>query len=700
MQALPSILLFAAICSVVCGIQHPDWHKVDISPDPEHIVKIGVALRQQNVDLLTETALSVSDPDSPSYGKYLSMDEITEIVSATPTTIKAVTNWLLDNKAISIDLVNNRDFIFAALPLSSLESMVNVKMHHFENIHDGRVITRSSQTYSIPSYLSEHIDLITGISSFPMESRRKSHKPSPPTHDSSSNAPSLISVLSRGGPNVAVKFTPICKNGQITKTTPPCSESPPTVSHTLISFTSASPAISEHFNYTEVPTCSNINNAIVCEITNLTVVYYHNYNVHVTQIYSDGSESETSSWKWPVVSTPPVVPQTISQMYRVPPNYVIENPKVTQAVVEFEQQYFSTSDLQLFFEEMGIPGANTPVTVIGPNNQTDAGGEANLDIQYIMAVAPGAPTTFWSIYANSSVEIDDILKWAVAMSNTTNPPLVNSISYGMSENNVDKYLGDGYLARSDIEFRKLAGRGITIIIADGDTGAGDLGALPMGNPTCTTLHPDWPSQSPWVTAIGTTYITPWAEPICYKSIDCDGLPLGEVSTSMDNGLFWTTGGGFSNTQSQPSYQSSFVSSYLSNPSLLPPSSVFNASGRGYPDAVAIGHNCMVCIEGEFIPVDGTSASAPIFAGIVSLLNDVRMKNGKGPLGFLNPLLYKIAQNTPQAFYDVTVGYNRCGAYDWIPTCCEFGYHAGVGWDAIGGLGTPNFEILAKEVLNY
>ena len=64
----------------------------------------------------------------------------------------------------------------------------------------------------------------------------------------------------------------------------------------------------------------------------------------------------------------------------------------------------------------------------------------------------------------------------------------------------------------------------------------------MGNPTCTTLHPDWPSQSPWVTAIGSTYVTPWAEPICYKNIiDCDDLPLGEVSTSMDNGLFWYVG---------------------------------------------------------------------------------------------------------------------------------------------------------------
>ena len=58
-------------------------------------------------------------------------------------------------------------------------------------------------------------------------------------------------------------------------------------------------------------------------------------------------------------------------------------------------------------------------------------------------------------------EIDDILSWAYAMGNTTDPPLVNSLSYGMTETNVDKYLGAGYLNRSDVEFMKLATRGIT-----------------------------------------------------------------------------------------------------------------------------------------------------------------------------------------------------------------------------------------------
>lgn len=56
---------------------------------------------------------------------------------------------------------------------------------------------------------------------------------------------------------------------------------------------------------------------------------------------------------------------------------------------------------------------------------------------------------------------------------------MNSLSYGMAADQVDKYLGDGYLRRSDVEFQKLALMGITLIFADGDDGAGSLGACPL-----------------------------------------------------------------------------------------------------------------------------------------------------------------------------------------------------------------------------
>ncbi len=108
--------------------------------------------------------------------------------------------------------------------------------------------------------------------------------------------------------------------------------------------------------------------------------------------------------------------------------------------------------------------------------------------------------------------------------------------YGMTETNVDQFLGAGYLNRSDAEFMKLALRGITsaythlfdvctitsrpvcactsimrtlatplpplspaaVLIADGDAGAGDLGGPPMSASDCSVLHADWPSQSPYV----------------------------------------------------------------------------------------------------------------------------------------------------------------------------------------------------------
>jgi len=91
-------------------------------------------------------------------------------------------------------------------------------------------------------------------------------------------------------------------------------------------------------------------------------------------------------------------------------------------------------------------------------------------------------------------------------------------------------------------------------------------------------------------------------------------------------------------------------------------------------------------------VDGTSASSPAFAGLVSLLNDFLLNANKKPLGFLNPLLYQIAASDPAAFFDITTGNNFCTR----AACCQYGYTAVPGWDPVTGLGSPNFE----EILDY
>ena len=93
---------------------------------------------------------------------------------------------------------------------------------------------------------------------------------------------------------------------------------------------------------------------------------------------------------------------------------------------------------------------------------------------------------------------------------------------------------------------------------------------------------------------------------------------------------------------------------------LPPTTYFNSHGRAYPDVAAYGSNYFVYLDGKINRESGTSASAPVFAAMVTLWNDMRFAYGKGPMGFINPFLYKIAGTNPEAFNDVTTGNNVRG----------------------------------------
>ncbi len=129
-------------------------------------------------------------------------------------------------------------------------------------------------------------------------------------------------------------------------------------------------------------------------------------------------------------------------------------------------------------------------------------------------------------------------------------------------------------------------------------------------------------------------------------------------------------GGFSNYFTQPDYQSDAVGAYLSNLGDTN-AGLFTTGGRGYPDVSAAGVNYQVNIGGEITPVSGTSASAPLFASIVALLNDRLIAAGKPTMGFLNPFLYSTGR---VALDDVTLGNN--------PGCGTDGFPADAGWDPV------------------
>lgn len=152
---------------------------------------------------------------------------------------------------------------------------------------------------------------------------------------------------------------------------------------------------------------------------------------------------------------------------------------------------------------------------------------------------------------------------------------------------------------------------------------------------------------------------------------------------------FSSGGGFSNIFSIPSYQKSAVATYFANHNPPYPyyengnynssnGGLYNRNGRGIPDVAANGDNIATYIGGNFTLEGGTSASSPIFAAIVNRIVEARLKIGKGPVGFVNPVLYA----HPEVLNDIKNGSN--------PGCGSAGFSAVKGWDPVTGLGTPNF----------
>lgn len=328
--------------------------------------------------------------------------------------------------------------------------------------------------------------------------------------------------------------------------------------------------------------------------------------------------------------------------------YVSTNAGNSQSVAAFLKQYYDPTDLTKFQKRYDIKD-NPIVKVVGKNVPDDPGAEANLDVQYISATGRGVSTWFVSISTYSNGKQEDFFSWIVSQVNATNSPWVHSASYGDVEHTIDS----DYLTRMDAEFMKFGISGRTILFASGDSG---VSCSRKGSKRVYT--PNWPASSPYVTAVG-----------------------GTESTSK----VWSSGGsGFSDVFAMPDYQKEAVNAYVAN---LPDTSKFNKGGRAYPDVSAFAVNFIIIDDGMEVPVDGTSCAAPTFAGIVSILNDVRLNKGEKTLGFLNPLLYQKLKGT--GFNDITEGENG----DFL---CE-GFHAGKGWDAASGWGSPNFGLLMGNI---
>lgn len=172
-------------------------------------------------------------------------------------------------------------------------------------------------------------------------------------------------------------------------------------------------------------------------------------------------------------------------------NTTVTRSSVSQSVFEVGQS-FSTSDLTTFQQTYKLL-VNPVSKVIGPNNgwacffNPDDCAEASLDVQYMMAMAQNASTTFWSINTNSQ---DPFYDWIIALSTTANPPLVHSISYGSIATEDVKT----DMTRFNTEACKLGLKGVTITVSSGDDGVANYEA--RSDSSQCGFNPSFPGTVP------------------------------------------------------------------------------------------------------------------------------------------------------------------------------------------------------------
>lgn len=333
-------------------------------------------------------------------------------------------------------------------------------------------------------------------------------------------------------------------------------------------------------------------------------------------------------------------PIQIAELYNFPKNLTGQGQCV--AIIELGGGYNPT-ELDIYFQQLGLTAPKvSAISVDGaantPGTDTNADGEVLLDIEVVGAVAPGATIVVYFAPNTDNGFLDAITN---AIHDKQNKPSVISISWGGPESTWTAQSLQSY----NQAFQDAATLGVTICCASGDNGSSD--GVKDG-----LAHVDFPASSPYVLACGGTSIQSSGNTITQETVWNDGSGA--------------TGGGISDVFPLPVWQSA---------AKIPPSANANKHiGRGLPDVAgdadpATGYS--VLVDGKPLIIGGTSAVAPLWAGLIALINQ-RLSQ---PVGYLNPLLYNQVAGAA-ALHDITTGGN--GAYQ-----------AGSGWDACTGFGSPD-----------
>ena len=398
-----------------------------------------------------------------------------------------------------------------------------------------------------------------------------------------------------------------------------------------------------------------------------------------------------------------LTPKDVATIYDINPAYNAGFNGTGQSIAVVGQSDVTLTDIEHFQTAAGF-AIKDPIKVLAsttspgfiPGDET----ESDIDLEYTGTIANGA--TIYFVYSSGSGGAFDSLTYAVE--NKTAP--IISVSYGKCEANLGS---TEYSTLNNTTLAQAASQGQSVIVASGDSGSTDCGPS-------TGLGVDFPADSQYVTAMGGTeflsvdvsganassfWLPATSSTVDLVSSAIKYIPERVWNDDLATGGLASGGGGVSTLTPKPTWQTgvpgipsgtfrftpdiSLSSSNVNAPYLLCSSDsktgITGSCSHGFRDV----NNVNLTTAG------GTSFAAPIFAGMLAVLNQKLSSTGQG---VINSTLYTLAANSTtynSAFHDITSGGNQCpGGASYCSTAGASEYPATTGYDAASGLGSIDF----------
>lgn len=659
--------------------QPPEGWKFQGNATASDRIKISIALRESRMsDLKNHLSQQWISGRNGSEYKHLTLDEVNKYRKPEEAVVKAVSGWLKSN-GIKHPKVHGSWITFDA-SVQTAKSLFDADMGYYSfdsaslaqpdstlprrSIPPSKPVLRTL-SYSVPTWLRRDISFVHPLTNFMIpRSHHNFH------HTNQIEALRRRNLESRGKRSTVTLAAP----------PPPPEEDDSTSANEPLPFPwTPDPPLNSNspFDYEDGYDMPCFTGTFPECIRNL-------YNISYTTSLLTAAASQ------PADSSSTSPPDTSA------PAPLLTSP-VRYGIAGFLEQWIMQADVSAFLQSYSpeiSPLYNYSVHSfnggINPqDNIYNAGLEASLDVEYAIALGYPAAVTYYitggrgtKLNQNGTALTEEesdnepyleFLEGLIALPDEGIPHVL-SISYADDEKSVPR----AYAEKVCDLFAVLTARGCSIFVATGDGGAAGTAQTQCitndGN-DLKKFVPTFPASCPWVTAVGAT--------------DNYGPPVSAATFST---------GGFSDYFGRPRWQDEEVNPVIEELVRNGDERLewVNITGRAIPDISAVGAGYQIRFGGRMIEVLGTSASTPVVAAMVALVNDKRLKEGKASLGWLNSRLYD--GDVKAVLKDIVHGESYGCSFPGEPR--SMGWEARKGYDLVTGLGTVKdfndfLEVLSK-----